>query len=81
MQQNSYTNNVLNAPQRVIILTEFILQENLEEQYLSYLKRLNGNDDWSDFRPVIKETISEYQITHHEIQQAISDLVSVPVFC
>ncbi|MFC0417738.1 hypothetical protein ACFFHH_20220 [Cytobacillus solani] len=60
MQQSSYANDIINL-QRVMILSLFILQENLEEQYLSYLNRLQINEELSDFSLVIQETIEEYK--------------------
>lgn len=86
MKQNNathkvdYNDGILNS-QRLMLMTDFLLSHSLEDQYLQHLEELQQQKEWSDFRPVIKETIAEYQITHIEIQQAISDFVRVPAFC
>ncbi|MBD8004558.1 hypothetical protein [Bacillus norwichensis] len=78
--QVNYSNGLLNT-QRMILMNDFIMESNLEDQYLHHLNTLRQQDGWAEFHPIIEETIQEYQITDYDIQHAISDFIRVPAFC
>ncbi|WP_080845597.1 hypothetical protein [Cytobacillus gottheilii] len=76
--QPNYSDGILNT-QRMMILTEFILANDLEDLYVQHLKQLNQQAEWDHFKPVIQETIAEFEITEEEIQETMKELFKVPV--
>ncbi|MEC1155625.1 hypothetical protein [Cytobacillus horneckiae] len=79
LSQVNYNDALLNT-QRMILLTDFILSSNLEEQYLQHLRGLQRNTEWQEFYPVIAESIQEYDISDEDIYQAIPALIKVPAY-
>ncbi|MGD6896077.1 hypothetical protein [Bacillus infantis] len=71
-----YSDGILNT-QRLMLMSEFILNNNLEDEYLQFLKGLDIENDWAEFKVVINETITEYEITEDDILQEIGCLVKV----
>lgn len=47
---------------RLIIVSEFLLFRNLEEEFLIYLRELRNDSSFTDFEPTILDLIEEYDI-------------------
>ncbi|MEX3710886.1 hypothetical protein ABFV99_00630 [Cytobacillus horneckiae] len=79
VSQVNYNDALLNT-QRMILLNDFILSKDLEDQYLQHLRALQSNNEWQEFYPVIAESIQEYDIPDEDIYQAIPTLIKVPAY-
>ncbi|MFS0776053.1 hypothetical protein ABC255_08615 [Neobacillus sp. 3P2-tot-E-2] len=70
-------NDGLTNTKKLILMSEFILDMSLEDEYAQYLQNLLDKKEWFDFQQEIKETICEYGITLDEIEANISSLIKV----
>lgn len=76
--QPNYADGILNT-QRMMILTEFILANDLEDLYVQHLKQLKQQPEWNHFEPVIAETIAEFEIPEEEIRN-LADAIEKELF-
>ena len=64
----------LKTMRQLIIRTEFILQNNLEDDYASFLECLKDAPLYHEFDQEINEDILQFGITDEEIQQTMQQL-------
>lgn len=75
--QANYNDGFINT-KKLIMMSEFILENSFEEQYVAFLKKILQMDEWQEFQNEIKETINEYEITQDDIHQAMVNFIKIP---
>ncbi|HHW36241.1 MAG TPA: hypothetical protein GXX18_02945 [Bacillales bacterium] len=54
---------------KIMILTEFLLDKNLEDEYVDYLYSIKNKSEWADFNEEIDNAIEEFEITDQQINE------------
>ncbi|MCI1590406.1 hypothetical protein [Heyndrickxia oleronia] len=67
-------NQALKTMRQLIIRTEFILQNDLEDDYAYFLKSLKDDPLYHEFDQELNEDILQFGITDEEIQQTMQQL-------
>jgi hypothetical protein len=73
-----YTDGLKNL-KRLMVVSEFIMSSDLEDQYLNFLKEIISDTEWLEFKDEIVEEINIYELTDEEITQEMSSFVKVPL--
>lgn len=68
--------------QKLMLTVEYILQEDREGSFVSFLKNLDTNtEEWNEFEESIQSFILEYDLPHHEIVEGINTVyIKLPEF-
>ncbi|MEC1697733.1 hypothetical protein [Schinkia azotoformans] len=66
--------NELYLYKKIMILTEFLLDQNLEDEYVDYLYSIKNKSIWADFKEEINTAIAEFEITDQQINEASTKL-------
>lgn len=64
----------LKTMRQLIIRTEFILQNNLEDDFVYFLECLLDDPEYQEFNHEINEDISQFGITDAELDQTMQQL-------
>ncbi|MEC1780047.1 hypothetical protein [Schinkia azotoformans] len=62
--------NELYLYKKIMILTEFLLDQNLEDEYVDYLYSIKNKSVWADFKEEINTAIAEFEINDKQIKEA-----------
>ncbi|WP_404443515.1 hypothetical protein LG307_14920 [Sutcliffiella horikoshii] len=64
----------LSTYKKLHIMTEFILAQDLEDNFVLFLKQIQFHPDFVGMHQEITQLINEYEITDTEIQQTMKQL-------
>lgn len=73
-----YTDGMINT-KIMILMSEFILDHEMEPMFVQFLNGLLDEDKWSDFECQINFLISEFDLKESEIECEIKKLIKIPV--
>ncbi|WP_419955915.1 hypothetical protein ACN6MT_11240 [Neobacillus niacini] len=75
-----YTDGLKNL-KRLMVVSEFIMSSDLEDQYLNFLKEIISDKEWLEYKDEILEEIEIYEITDEEITQELqmSSFIKIPL--
>lgn len=81
LDSKQFENEPLNIYKRLMVMSEFIIASDLEDRYVSYLRKMLNESDWEEFREEILSEIELYGISeeqiHHEIEK--NSFIKVPL--
>lgn len=77
ISHQNYTDGISNT-KRMILMSEFILENDFEELFSVFLMGLNqDSEEWLDFRNEIRQLISEFLIDEEDVIKEMKHFIKV----
>lgn len=73
---NEYTNNLENL-KKLWLFSNYILDKNLEDSFVSYLKQIREDIVFEDLLSTAANLIREYEITEDDIMHHLNQMIPV----
>ncbi|WP_394137463.1 hypothetical protein [Cytobacillus oceanisediminis] len=73
-----YTDGIINT-KIMILMSEFILDQDMEPAFVQFLNGLVDDDKWSDFEGEINFLTSEFDLKESEIEKEMKKLIKIPI--
>jgi hypothetical protein len=74
ISHNDYTNNLENL-KKLWLFSNYILDKNLEDSFVSYLKQIREDVIFEDLTSTTASLIHEYEITENDIMQHLNQMI------